>query len=131
MTVSKTALVPPLEPVPEDCPLSDRELQVLRLITTGHTNKEIGALLYLAEDTVKTHLRRAFRKISARDRASAVAIGYQRGWLGKESAIVAEPVADLSGTVHTPGCASWRPTPCNCKHGGARVKPRARDRCKR
>lgn len=63
--------------------LTTREMQVLTGMAAGCPNGEIGRSLYLSEDTVKTHARRMFRKIGARDRAHAVAIGYQRGWLGR------------------------------------------------
>lgn len=59
--------------------LTDRELAVLQRIATGHTNGEIGRQLYITEDTVKTHARRLFRKLGARDRAHAVAIAIRRG----------------------------------------------------
>ena len=45
----------------------------------GRSNAQIGAELYLSEDTVKTHARRLFRKLGANDRAQAVAIGLRRG----------------------------------------------------
>lgn len=65
---------PPAHPVPE---LSDRELQVLRGMAAGHTNSDIGRRLYLAENTVKTHVRRLFGKLGARDRAQAVDTGWR------------------------------------------------------
>lgn len=61
--------------------LSERELQVLTRMSRGLTNGEIGRELFLSEDTVKTHARRLFRKLGVRDRAHAVAVGYQCGLL--------------------------------------------------
>lgn len=61
--------------------LTEREQQVLDHIARGLTNKNIGQELHLAEDTVKTHCRRIFRKLRVHDRAHAVAVGYQRGLL--------------------------------------------------
>lgn len=52
--------------------LSKREVEVLRGISLGKTNNEIGSDLRLAEDTVKTHAQRLFRKLAATDRAHAV-----------------------------------------------------------
>src|SRR6266487_4572377 len=49
--------------------LTERELQVLRGMADGKSNAEIGRDLYVSEDTVKTHARRLFRKLGARDRA--------------------------------------------------------------
>ena len=59
--------------------LTERELQVLRGMTEGRSNAEIGRELYVSEDTVKTHARRLFRKLGARDRAHAVAVGFRQG----------------------------------------------------
>jgi DNA-binding NarL/FixJ family response regulator len=59
--------------------LTERELQVLRGMSRGRSNSEIGKELYLSEDTVKTHARRLFRKLGAADRAQAVAMGFRWG----------------------------------------------------
>jgi DNA-binding NarL/FixJ family response regulator len=53
---------------------SHREKQVLGLLVLGLTNREIGARLYLAESTVKTHLVSAFAKLGVRSRKDAVAV---------------------------------------------------------
>lgn len=55
--------------------LTERELQILRGMTHGYSNGEIGRKLFLSEDTVKTHARRLFQKLGAHDRAHAVALG--------------------------------------------------------
>jgi len=54
--------------------LTDREVEILRLIVGGRTNPEIAADLYLSGHTVKTHINRIFAKTGSRDRAAA--IGY-------------------------------------------------------
>jgi DNA-binding NarL/FixJ family response regulator len=59
--------------------LTERELQVLTGMSHGQSNAEIGKDLFLSEDTVKTHARRLFRKLSAADRAQAVAVGFRHG----------------------------------------------------
>jgi DNA-binding CsgD family transcriptional regulator len=61
--------------------LTNREIQVLVGIANGLNNGEIGRSLYLSEDTVKTHNRRLFKKLGARDRAHAVRLGYDAGIL--------------------------------------------------
>ena len=70
-------------PVDEDGVAPDaltiRELQVLGRISHGRSNAQIGFDLFLSEDTVKTHARRLFRKLGARDRAQAAAIGLRTG----------------------------------------------------
>lgn len=66
-------------PVPGAGELTKRELEVLSGMSHGRSNAQIGADLFLSEDTVKTHARRLFRKLGASDRAQAVAIGLRRG----------------------------------------------------
>jgi DNA-binding NarL/FixJ family response regulator len=59
--------------------LSMREMQVLTGMSQGKSNAQIGRELFLSEDTIKTHARRLFRKLGAKDRAEAVATGFRRG----------------------------------------------------
>ena len=59
--------------------LTEREVQVLRGMADGKSNAEIGRELFVSEDTIKTHIRRLFRKLGARDRAHAVAAGFRAG----------------------------------------------------
>jgi DNA-binding NarL/FixJ family response regulator len=61
--------------------LSAREMQVLTGMSQGKSNAQIGRELYLSEDTIKTHARRLFRKLGAKDRAEAVATGFRRGMM--------------------------------------------------
>ncbi|MGC7097681.1 response regulator [Amycolatopsis lurida] len=58
-------------PQPLVVPLSDRELEVLRLLADGHSNREIAASLFLAEGTVKNHVTNVLAKLGARDRTQA------------------------------------------------------------
>ena len=64
---------------PQAPALSMREMQVLTGMSQGKSNAQIGRELYLSEDTIKTHARRLFRKLGAKDRAEAVATGFRRG----------------------------------------------------
>lgn len=67
---------------PAEASLSAREREVLVLVARGTTNREIAAELFISEATVKTHLTHVFAKLGAKDRAAAVAVGYDRGILG-------------------------------------------------
>ncbi|HTX63090.1 MAG TPA: response regulator transcription factor [Acidimicrobiales bacterium] len=64
---------------PPETGLTERELEVLRLMAEGRSNAEIGALLYIGEATVKTHVNRIFAKTASRDRAQAVAFAHRHG----------------------------------------------------
>jgi two-component system, NarL family, response regulator len=59
--------------------LTEREVDVLRLIAQGYSNREAGAMLSVSEDTIKARLKSTLAKLNARDRTHAVIIALQRG----------------------------------------------------
>ncbi len=59
--------------------LSDREVEVLRLVASGQTNREIASTLHLSERTVARHLSNIFTKIGATSRTAAAAFAYEHG----------------------------------------------------
>lgn len=61
--------------------LTDREVEVVRFIAQGHSNREVGALLSVTEDTIKARVKSILLKLNARDRTHAVTIALQRGLL--------------------------------------------------
>lgn len=61
--------------------LTARELEILRLVAAGASNREIGAELFISEATVKTHLARAFTKLGVTSRTEAVSLARGRGLL--------------------------------------------------
>jgi DNA-binding NarL/FixJ family response regulator len=61
--------------------LSEREIEVLGLISKGKSNKEIAHLLFITDNTVKMHVKRILAKLQANDRTQAVVIAIQRGLL--------------------------------------------------
>ena len=63
--------------------LSPRELEVLNVLATGKSTKEIARQLYLSEPTVKTHLANIYRKLEVNNRISAVSVARDNSWLGE------------------------------------------------
>lgn len=59
--------------------LTDRELDVMRLVATGRSNAELAAELFLSEQTIKTHVSRILAKLGLRDRTQIVVTAYESG----------------------------------------------------
>ena len=71
-------------------PLTERELDVLRLAAKGFTNKAIGVQLSISDRTVQGHLAHIFAKLQATSRTEAVMRGVSLGWISQSTGTIAE-----------------------------------------
>jgi DNA-binding NarL/FixJ family response regulator len=71
-------------------PLTERELDVLRLAAKGFTNKAIGAQLGISDRTVQGHLAHIFAKLQASSRTEAVMRAVALGWIPQDTGTLAE-----------------------------------------
>lgn len=62
-----------------DDALTDREIEVLRLVAEGNRNRDIAERLFISEETVKVHIKHIMEKLAASDRTQSVAIAIRRG----------------------------------------------------
>ena len=68
-----------------DEPLTKREKEILQLVATGVTNREIAYQLSISVNTVKVHLRNIFTKLGAESRTEATMVAVREGWVPVES----------------------------------------------
>jgi len=62
-------------------PLTDREMEILRFIARGMSNKEIAKSLHISQQTVKNHMTSILRKLAVNDRTQAAVYALKRGWI--------------------------------------------------
>ncbi len=79
-------------------PLTDRELEILRKVSDGMTNAEIGYALGISAQTVKNHVTSILRKLAVNDRTQAVVTALRRGWLTIETDADAAASAGVTAT---------------------------------
>jgi DNA-binding NarL/FixJ family response regulator len=77
--IERFTRIPQPTPPKELEELTERELEVFRLIARGLSNAEIGGELYISDTTVKTHITHILQKLKLRDRVQAVVLAYQSG----------------------------------------------------
>jgi DNA-binding CsgD family transcriptional regulator len=92
-------------PAAENTSLSEREIEILRLLSTGASNKEIAQQLYISPNTVKVHLKRIFSKLGAESRTEAVMYAIRTGLVaapaGTQSSEIASGVPEGLGEQNT------------------------------
>ena len=80
---TSSASAPSATPAPaQRGELTDRELEVLRLVATGRTNREIAAILVISAHTVARHVQNIFVKLDLSSRAAATAYAYEHDLIG-------------------------------------------------
>jgi DNA-binding CsgD family transcriptional regulator len=62
-------------------PITDRQLEILKNVARGRTNRQIGEILGISEKTVRNHLRTISHKLSTSDRTHAVVLAIGNGWI--------------------------------------------------
>lgn len=77
--------------------LSERQHEILALIADGNSYAEVGKVLYISTETVRTHAKQILRRLNARDRAHAVSLAYQAGLLGRPAEPDPKPSSGRSG----------------------------------
>lgn len=93
-------------------PLTEREIEILRMVATGVTNREIAYRLSISTNTVKVHLRNVFAKLGAESRTEATMIAVREGWVTVENGAAAlqdtsaAAVSPAQPVVHEPAL-SW------------------------
>lgn len=74
-----------------DCPLSEREVEILELLADGMVPKQVAQALALAPSTVRNHLHRIYARIGVADRSQALLLASRHGWIERSAAHARRP----------------------------------------
>ena len=98
----QAAISPELRWPGREANLTERESELLALLPTGMTNRELGEHLYLSQNTIKTQLSSLFSKLDVRNRVQAVALA-RGGILGEQRAGSSATNANQNARAHADG----------------------------
>jgi DNA-binding NarL/FixJ family response regulator len=92
--IEKFTRIPHPQPPKELNELTEREVDVFRLIARGLSNAEIGQRLYISDATVKTHITHILQKLGLRDRVQAVVLAHETGLFSDDTAVTSASPSD-------------------------------------
>lgn len=80
--------------------LTDRKIEIIRLVANGYTNDQIARRLHVSTSTVQTHIRLSLKKMGAKDRANLVGLVYRYGYLTRADITVPDALLEWSRDPH-------------------------------
>jgi DNA-binding NarL/FixJ family response regulator len=95
--IEKFTRIAPPQPPKELDELTEREVDVFRLIARGLSNAEIGQRLYISDATVKTHITHILQKLGLRDRVQAVVLAHETALFSEDTTVTSTSAAERGG----------------------------------